>query len=512
MTAFRKKLIVISGLLLIIVLIAYAMIVAGRPTINTVTRSERLPVISPDYAQITIPPNIAPLNFMVKESGSKYYLKVYSTQGDTIRIVKKSPKLIIPMKKWKKLLKQNTGNDLYFDLYTKEENGSWQKYNTIINHIANEEVDSYLVYRLINPGYILWDKMGIYSRNVESFNETPILVNEMAERNCMNCHSFCQNNANEMIFHIRGSLGGTILFKDGILKKINTATQYTMSAGVYPAWHPNGKFIAFSVNKIRQKFNTSNEEPIEVYDEFSDIVLYDIESNRITTSPKISTKKRENMPCWSPDGKYLYFCVAPEISKEQRHSSILYDLMRISYNSKTGEWGDVDTILTSKETNLSISWPRISPDGKYLLFCLAKHGYFNIHYHSSDLYMLNLETGKYDRLEINSERVESYHSWSQNSRWFVFSSKRKDGLCSRPYFCYMDKNGKINKPFVLPQENPEFYTTFLKNYNIPEMVSNRVAIDKNELFRIVSRDPSPAEFDPDVDVDALSGASRINLQ
>jgi hypothetical protein len=508
----RKKIIGISGCFVIVIVIVFFIFKISKPQIKEISLTERLPVISPDYTNITLPPNIAPLNFIIQEEGNMYLLKMYGTGSDTITLYNKSPKMIIPQGKWKKLLKDNRGKDIYFDIYTANEKGAWLKYKSVVNHIALEEVDNYLVYRLINPGYILYDKMGIYCRNVQNFEETPVMVNKLAERNCMNCHSFCKNDANKMIFHIRGSLGGTVLFYNGMLKKINTATGYTMSAGVYPAWHPGGKFIAFSVNQIRQKFNTSNEEPIEVFDGYSDIILYDIEANMVTTSPKVSTKRRENMPEWSPDGKYLYFCSAPEIADTQKHGSIYYDLMRISYDTKTGKWSNVEAVLTSEKTKKSIAWPKISPDGKYILFCMARHGYFTIHYRSGDLYLMDIARGQYKKLDINSESVESYHSWSHNSRWFVFSCKKDDGLCSRPYYSYIDEKGNASKPFVLPQKDPEFYQSFLKNYNVPEMVSNKVDLNKNELFKVVNREPTSVSFDPAVDIDALSGASKIKSQ
>jgi dipeptidyl aminopeptidase/acylaminoacyl peptidase len=186
-----------------------------------------------------------------------------------------------------------------------------------------------------------------------------------------------------------------------------------------------------------------------------------------------------------------------------------YDLMRILYNAESGEWGELDTVLTARESGLSISWPRISPDGRYLLFCMANHGYFTIHYPSSDLYLMDLKTGKYNRLDINSDHVESFHSWSHNGRWFVFASKKLNGLCTRPFFCYFDRNGKTYKPFVLPQKDPDFYNTYLKNYNVPELVSERININKWELAKTVQGKAINAEFDPAVNVDALSGATKI---
>ena len=506
----KRTYILLTAVIIALFIAACIFMPPGRPKTKNLYEAGRPAVISPDYCQTVIPPNIAPLNFTIREKGVKFYVKVYSSRGDTIRIVNKKPVIIIPEKKWKKLLRQNTGNELYFDVYAQESRGQWTKYRAISNLIAREEIDSYLVYRLINPGYILWDKMGIYKRNIQNFEESPVMVNNLADKNCINCHSFCQNDPDNMIFHIRGSLGGTILFKDGTIKKINTGTDYTMSPGVYPAWHPSGKLIAFSVNKINQKFYSCGEESIEVYDKASDIILYDIEANMVTTSPKVSTIHKESMPVWSPDGRYLYFGRAHKPEGHQLHDSIMYDLMRISYDVESGHWGEPDTILTAHETGLSISWPRISPDGRYILFCMSRHGYFSIHYPSSDLYIIDMETRKYHRLDVNSDHSESFHSWSRNGRWFVYAGKQLNALCSRPYFCYFDSSGKAYKPFILPQKNPEFYSTYLKNYNVPELVSERININKWELTKTVRGKAINAEFDPAVNVDALSGATRIN--
>jgi hypothetical protein len=481
-----------------------------RPKVKNPSNAERPALISPDYTQTVIPPNIAPLNFVIKEKGSGFYIKIYSKQGDTINIVSRKPDIMIPSSKWKKLLNMNAGNDIYFDIYAEETRGKWTKYPLISNHIARENIDSYLVYRLINPGYILWDKMGIYKRDIESFDESPVMVNNLADKNCMNCHSFCMNNPDKMLFHIRGSLGGTILCINGDIKKINTGTKYTMSAGVYPAWHPGGKLIAFSVNKISQKFNSYGAEKIEVYDKSSDIILYDIDANMVTTSPSVSTIHKESMPVWSPDGRYLYFGRSNKPDGQQPNDSMMYDLLRIPYDIESGQWGEIDTVLLAREAGHSISWPRISPDGRYLLFTMSDHGYFSIHYPSSDLYIMNLETKQYWRLDISSDDVDSFHSWSHNGRWFVFASKQINGLCSRPFFSYFDENGNAHKPFVLPQKDPEFYNTYLKNYNVPELVSERININKWKLTKAVRSKAVDATFDPSVNIDALSGATRIN--
>jgi Tol biopolymer transport system component len=312
-----------------------------------------------------------------------------------------------------------------------------------------------------------------------------------------------------MMFHIRMSHAGTVTLNNDKLSKINTKTKYTMAAGAYPSWHPDGIHIAFSVNRINQVFTSTRGKGTEVFDWASDIVVLNTLTNTITTSPKISTRWRENLPTWSPDGKVLYYISAPESKSLDSCIHTKYSLLRIPFNVNKNIWGDVDTIISSFKTGMSISFPRISPNGRFLMFCMSDEGYFTIHHANTDLYLMDLKTGEYHKLDINSNSTDSYHCWSQSSSWFVFSSKRLDNLYSRPFFSYVDNNGKAYKPFVLPQENPEFYNTFLKNYNIPELITGKVPVSPNELRDKVIEDAIPSLFDKTVDIDALSGATKI---
>ena len=86
--------------------------------------------------------------------------------------------------------------------------------------------------------------------------------------------------------------------------------------------------------------------------------------------------------------------------------------------------------------------------------------------------------------EANSEDVDSYHSWSRNGRWLVFSSRRVDGLYTRLFFTYINTNSKAHKPFMLPQKNPKkYYNDLLFSYNIPEFVTDKVKIDRHAVAK-----------------------------
>jgi hypothetical protein len=461
--------------------------------IPSFTLIDREPAISPDYSGVTIPPNIASLNFIIHEPGNRYIVKIIASNEAFITIHTKDGIIEIPPSKWNKILEASKGKEVKFDIMAQRD-GQWVKFRTIINQVAKDPIDNYLVYRLIEPGYEIWNKMGIYQRCLENFDEDPIMINDMSEGNCMNCHSFCKNNSETFMFHMRAKNAGTIIYRNGKLSKVDTKTSKTLSAGVYPSWHPGGRFIAFSVNKIVQRFHAVSDKRIEVQDTLSDLVLYDCETNTISTDSSIASSKRlETFPCWSPDGKSLYFCSAKAVEGNQ-YNKILYDLLRISFDPATKTFGAIDTVISSYKTGLSVSFPKVSPDGRFLLFCMAPYGNFTIWHKESDLYLLNLEKGEISKPDINSTQSESYHSWSSTGRWIVFSSRRIDGLYTRPFFSYFDHSGKAHKPFMLPQKDPEFYAGFMKSYNIPELITSRIALDPRILSHIVKKEATKASY------------------
>ncbi|HAH24177.1 MAG TPA: hypothetical protein DCL77_10545, partial [Prolixibacteraceae bacterium] len=297
----------------ITIVILIALINSCSTDISNYSQVDRLPVLFPDYTGIVIPPNIAPLNFVIKEKGDAFIAKI-STNGEAPITIENSTGIIdINIDKWHELLKKAKGKEITIEVFVKDPNGKMQKFKTITNHVANEELDNHLVYRLINTGYVMWSVIGIYQRNLENFDESVIIDNKTIDNTCINCHSFSKNNPKSMMVHVRSTHAGTIVYWNGKLKKINTKTNYTLAPGAYPNWHPDGKHIAMSVNSISQRFFTKDIR-VEVSDAASDIIVYDAEKNTITTSPQISTESRENLPVWSADGKYLYFISAPPVT------------------------------------------------------------------------------------------------------------------------------------------------------------------------------------------------------
>ena len=482
---FGAVLILLSGLL-------YHRRYRDTPVIDEYVFVQKVPAISADYTETVIPPNIAPLNFVVKEQGCQYCVKIYSTKGASIDVFSKTGRIVIPIGPWKKLLNTNRGEKLYFDIYAKDKTNQWIHFETITNRIAGEDVDGFLVYRKIHPSHSRWGKMGIYQRNLNSFSESVVLENGYFKRGCVNCHAFCGHRAEKMLIGIRSENYGSsaLLLEGDTVQKIGTKFGYT-------SWHPSGQVAVFSVNKVRQIYHSAASEVRDVVDLDSVMAYYLVDSKTVKSTGNLTRKDRlETYPTWSADGRTLYFCSAPMTWSDrtvvpESYDQIQYDLVRIRYDLDRDQWGPLESVLSARQTGLSILLPRVSPDGRWLLFCMCDYGCFPVYRPSSDLYMMDLEaaqqTGKYKyrRLDINSDKSESWHSWSSNGRWIVFSSKRDSDVFTRIYIAYVDRNGKVYKPIRLPQKDPMHYESCLWTYSVPELVTEPVRITKEKLGRVV---------------------------
>ena len=466
----------------------------NRPD-GDISVSELAPKLEPDYSEVTIPPNIAPLNFIIKETGSAYFVKISSAAGPKIEVSSKTGKIDIPERSWKRMLQNNKGKEFKVDIYSRNEQNKWSKFKTFTNRIAPEPIDPYLYYRLLYPGYESWAEISINRRNLENFKAKSLIENSVVDENCINCHSFNNGKTDDFLFHMRGTLGGTYFYSKGEFKKINLKTKEMKNGAVYPRWHPSGKFVAFSSNKIIQRFHAADNKKVEVSDLESSLVLYDVEKNEIMNIELANKEKfMDTYPEWSPDGKYLYFCRAPQIGEQYDYKQIKYNLFRVPFDIDNRSFGEVELVFDAAQINKSIAFPRISPNGKFLVLTVFDYGTFPIWHKEADLYSIDLENLKTSKLDLNSDYADSYHSWSSNGKWLVFSSKRGDGLTARPYISYIEENGVSDKPFILPQKDPEFYQGFLKSFNIPEFSTFKIDLNPGEIRKLAKTAATQAKW------------------
>ena len=443
-----------------------------------VVELDTLPPIYPDYCNVTIPENIAPLNFLLRADCEAIEVKA----GELV-LNASGNEAVFDIDDWKTLMQQSSGKDIEVTI-TALVNGTWKQYKSFRWQVVGDRVDPYLTYRLIEPDYEIWNHVQIQQRCVENFEVNALGHYEQLENRCMNCHTYANQNPQLSMMYVRGPGGGAILNSNGELQKLN------IPGSVYFGFSPTGRYITYSTQKIIPAFHSLASKRLEVYDAASNVFVADMQEHRVISSPLLSDSlKFETFPTFSPDGKYIYYCAADTVSLPRDIKNLQYSLVRIPFDETTGTIGtQVDTLFSQR----SVCHPRISPDGRYLLYTVADYGTFPIWHPEADLQMMNLQTGAIDSLSIaNSEKSDTYHSWSSNSRWFVFASKRDDGLYGKPYFCYIDSNGKAHKPFVLPQENPDFYDNCLKSFNAPELGRGTLPFDAMDISRAMKQDIIP---------------------
>lgn len=476
---------------------------AAVPTESTPTSEAAL--IYPDYRDVTIPPNIAPLNFQIKSAGTAFVASISGTKGTPlVAAAGADGKIMMDTLAWHTLLEENKGHSLSVSIYAQQADGRWLAHPAYDLHIAPEPIDRYLSYRLIEPGYELYRQLGLYQRDLQTFNVQTIYENNRSfnekENHCINCHNYQNYDTRRMLFHVRATHGGTVVADGERLEKLNMKHDSILSTTVYPTWHPTRNWVVFSSNQTGQAFHMQGPEKIEVIDYGSDLVFYDADSHTLTNILK-TDDHLETFPCWAPDGRKLYYCsvyvpVLQDKEAKRRSDIILsgydklrYNLMSLTFDEQTRQFGAPHLELACDSMGKSVSVPRVSPDGRYLLFTLGDYGQFHIWHNSADLYIKDLHTGQVRPLtQANSPGVDSYHTWSSNGRWIVFSSRRDDATYTRPYIAYFDPQGRGHKAFILPQLDPEHNLMLMKSYNVPELTRTAVSHSHEDFKEVIYND------------------------
>ena len=193
------------------------------------------------------------------------------------------------------------------------------------------------------------------------------------------------------------------------------------------------------------------------------------------------------MTVFSPEADRIYYCAA---EPQDTVANIRYGLYTMPFDAASGQcYGEAECLISPEEG--SVSFPRVSYDGKYIIYSKGPYGYFHAWHKDSDLYILDLGTGEKRALdEVNSDDSESCHSWSLSDRWIVFGSRRMDGLYTRPFIAHIDADGNCTKPFPVPQKDPDYYQASMFSFNLPEFVSGKVEITADSIFQGL-QDPLP---------------------
>ena len=450
-------------------------------------RVDALPAVYPDYIGVTIPAGIAPLNFnFADEDIEAMDVTARGTKGGELHSYGEEADFDID--DWHELTRQNRGGKITFTVCV-EKAGRWLQYRDFDIFVSDAPLDDWgLTYRRIKPGYEVGGDIGIYQRDIHSFDEYAILTETAVPGRCFNCHTANRTNPNRLTMQMRGEGGGTMVQRDGRQTWLETKTDSTKAAGSYSYWHPQGDYVALAVNSVHQSFFTGTGQRIEVYHQFSDVEVLDTRTNELILSPLLRTDDLEIFPAFSADGKYIYYSTSRACRVPAEYEKVKCSLCRIAFDAETGRFGEtVDTLLNGPATDRSYVLARPSYDGRWLMYCVSSRGNFPVCQNDADLWLMDLRTGEHrDLKELNTPQSESYHNWSENSRWIVFSSKREDGMYTKLYLASIDNEGRVSKPFLLPQRHPrKFYREMMDAYNCPDFTKTKVELDAHETYRQV---------------------------
>ena len=325
---------------------------------------------------------------------------------------------------------------------------------------------------------------------IDSESAPPIVLEDLPV--CGNCHSFSDDGSvlglDVDYGNDKGAYAILPVSKQMVLndEKIITWNDYRKkdgeaTFGLLSKVSPNGRYVISTVKDRAVFVATPDIWFSQLFFPIKGIlVVYDTETGTFKPLPGADDPEYvQSNPTWSPDGKSVVFARTKAYRKDvlAKATSVLlsekdvpefvndkqsfkFDLYRVPFND--GRGGKAEPIEGASHNGKSNYFAKFSPDGKWIIFCKAEN--YMLLMPDSELFIIPAAGGEARRLRANTPRMNSWHSWSSNGRWLVFSSKANTAY-TQLFLTHIDENGESTPPVVL-----ERFTGADRAANIPEFV------------------------------------------
>ncbi|MCX5645603.1 MAG: tetratricopeptide repeat protein [Phycisphaerae bacterium] len=360
---------------------------------------------------------------------------------------------------------------------------------------SSDQVGAPLFYREVNlpfveavkdPSTIRW-RFGAIS----SAQPPPVVLENLPV--CGNCHSFSADGAvlgmDIDYANDKGSYAITPVRPSMTLDRstIITWSDYKRNEGedtfgLLSQVSPEGRFVVSTVKDLSVFVPKPGLDFSQLFFPVKGILcLYDRQTGTFQSLPGADNPSLvQSNPTWSPDGKWIVFAATEAYSLRRvsgRQKVLLrpedcreflvegkpfkFNLYRIPFNG--GQGGKAEPVAGASGNGKSNYFPRYSPDGQWIVFCQAEN--YMLLQPDSELYIIPAQGGQARRLRANTKRMNSWHSFSPNGKWLVFSGK-PDSPYTRLYLTHIDEQGESTPAVVLDR-----LTAPDRAANIPEFVN-----------------------------------------
>ncbi len=336
-----------------------------------------------------------------------------------------------------------------------------------------------------DPSRIRW-RFG----SIDSQDRPPVVLEDLPV--CGNCHSFSgDGSVLGLDVDYGNDKGGYAILPVSKQMEMNDEKIITWSDykkndgeatfGLLSQVSPDGRYVISTVKDRAVFVATPDIWYSQLFFPIKGIlVVYDTRTGTFQPLPGADDPEYvQSNPTWSPDGKSIVFARSKAYRKEviANATSVLlsekdvpefvndkepfkYDLYRVPFNA--GRGGKAEPIEGASHNGKSNYFAKFSPDGKWIIFCKAEN--YMLLMPDSELFIIPAAGGEARRLRANTPRMNSWHSWSSNGRWLVFSSKANTAY-TQLFLTHVDEDGESTPPVVL-----ERFTGDDRAANIPEFV------------------------------------------